>query len=213
LEKHTAYYNLLEQLKDSACPICSQAEKSVQKFLDSYLYEGVNDDRNWNRLSAAGGWCSRHARQLEGFSDGLAVALFYRHEIRKRIQSLGERKETGWFSKKSSIPPCPACIYQDEIEAGQAHLLVQSLGEEEFQTVFRNHPGLCLPHTTAVLGNLRGDEALRYQKSASEKLEALCVELDEIVSKSDYRASDKMGSSGDAWKRALARVYGPNYDY
>jgi len=44
---------------------------------------------------------------------------------------------------------------------------------------------------------------------SSLKLEALCLELDEIVRKSDYRNDEKMGLEGDAWKRALSRVYGP----
>jgi len=156
LEKHTSYFNLLEQLKDASCPICSQAAESVQSFLDTYLYEGVNDDTNWNRLSAAGGWCARHGKQMEGFSDGLAVALFYRFEIRKRIKNLGERKAGGWFSKRAAQAPCPACVYQAEIEASQAHLLSRALGEAEFVAAMEKHPGLCLPHVESVLRQMKG---------------------------------------------------------
>lgn len=211
MEKHTSYYNLLEQIKDPSCPICAQAAKSVQSFLDTYLYEGVNDDSNWNRLSAAGGWCARHGRQMEGFSDGLAVALFYRHEIRKRASRLGEKAATGWFSKKAATPPCPACVYQAEIEASQAHLMSRALAEPEFKSAMDSHPGLCLPHGDAVLRQMAGPDAEAFKKSFAAKLEALCLELDEIVKKSDYRNDQKMGAEGDAWKRALARVYGPQY--
>jgi hypothetical protein len=211
LEKHTSYYNLLEQLKDRACPVCEQARKSVQSFLDTYLYEGVNDDTNWNRLSAAGGWCARHAGQMEAFSDGLAVALFYRHEIRKRIQELGAKKEGGWFSKKELKPPCPACVTQAEIEASQAHLLARAFEEPEFKAALEAHPGLCLPHAEAVLRQLKGAPAEAFKALSATQLEALCAELDEIVKKSDYRNLEKMGSEGDSWRRALARVYGPHY--
>lgn len=211
MEKHTSYYNLLEQLKESACPICEQALKSVQSFLDTYLYEGVNDNTNWMRLSAAGGWCARHGRQMEGFSDGLAVALFYRHEIRKRIGRLGEKEAGGWFRKKVPVSPCPACVYQTEIEASQAHLLGQALGESEFRQLFENHPGLCLPHTESVLRQLSGETAENFKVMSAKKLEALCAELDEIVKKNDYRNNEKMGPEGDAWKRALRRLYGPHY--
>lgn len=211
MEKHTSYYNLLEQLRQPACPICEQVAKSLQSFLDTYLYEGVNDDANWNRLSAAGGWCARHAGQLEGFSDGLAVALFYGHEIRKRLKALGDKKEAGWFSKKAAASPCPACVYQAEVEAGQAHLLSRALGEPEFEAALAAHPGLCLPHVEAVLRQLKGEAAQKFKATASAKVEALCLELDEIVKKSDYRNREKMGAEGDAWKRALRRVYGPHY--
>jgi hypothetical protein len=212
LEKHSSYYKLLDQLQDGACPICAQAVKSVQSFLDTYLYEGVNDDSNWNRLSAAGGWCSRHGRQLEGFSDGLAVALFYRYEIRKRIKKLGEKKEKGWFGSKSSPPPCPACVYQAEVEAGQIHLACSAMDEPEFQKALEAHPGFCLPHLEAALSALKGPQAEAFKAQSQSKLESLCAELDEIVAKSDYRNQEKMGAAGDAWKRALSRVFGPE-DY
>jgi hypothetical protein len=212
LEKHSAYFNLLDQLKDPSCPVCAQTRLSMKNFLDSYLYEGVNDDSHWNALSAAGGWCASHARQLEGFSDGLAISLFYRHEIRKRVASLGSRpQKTGFFSKNKKIPPCPGCVYQGEVETGQIHLLALSLGEEDFWTAFEAHLGLCLPHTQATLQRLKGPQAEKFKALAGAKLEALCAELDEIVRKNDYRNTQKMGAEGDAWKRALSRVYGLAY--
>jgi hypothetical protein len=212
LEKHTSYFNLLEQLKDPACPICAQGFKSVQSFLDSYLYEGVNDDTNWNRLSAAGGWCGRHGRQMEGFSDGLAVALFYRHEIRKRIKNLGKRREGGWFSPKVSKPPCPACVYEDEVESSQLHLFSGAWDEPEFREAMQGHPGLCIPHIEGALGLMQGEGAEAFKANSGQKLEALCLELDEMVAKSDYRSEQRMGAEGGAWKRALRRVFGPE-DY
>ena len=212
LEKHSAYFNLLDQLKDPSCPVCTQTRLSLKSFLDSYLYEGVNDDSHWNALSAAGGWCAVHARHLESFSDGLAVSLFYRHEIRKRLNALGvQGKKPGFFSKKTSKTPCPACTYQAEVESGQIHLLSLSLGEAEFWKAFEAHPGLCLPHVQDTLLQLKGPVHENFKSLAIAKLETLCLELDEIVKKSDYRNTERMGSAGDAWKRALSRVYGLAY--
>lgn len=211
MEKHTSYFNLLDQLKDSDCPVCAQTRKSLQSFLDSYLYEGVNDDTNWNRLSAAGGWCARHGRQMEGFSDGLAVALFYRHLIRKRIAALGARAKGGFFSRPARTQPCPACVYEGEIEQGQLLLLAQAMQEPEFMAAFTAHAGLCLPHSEGALGLMKEPLASRFKALAAAKLEALCAELDEIVRKSDHTVTEKMGPEGGAWKRALARVHGPKY--
>jgi hypothetical protein len=209
LEKHTSYFNLLEQLKDPACPICVQVYKSLQRFLDTYLYEGVNDDTNWNRLSACGGWCSRHGRQLEAFSDGLAVALFYRHEIRKRIKNLGEKKSKGWFAATPAAPPCPACVYQSEVESVQIRLFCSAWSESEFRQAMESHPGLCLPHIEAALSQMPSAQAGEFKAQSSLKLEALCRELDTMVAKSDYRSEGRMGAEGGAWKRALRRVFGP----
>jgi hypothetical protein len=150
---------------------------------------------------------------LEGFSDGLAVALFYRHELRKRIARLGKKEGGGWFSKKAETKPCPACVYEFEIEAGQAQLLSSALGEPEFKSAMQAHPGPCLPHAEAILLRLSGGAAAEFKAYASQKLEALCAELDEIVRKSDYQNTEKMGPEGDAWKRALRRLYGPSYSF
>jgi hypothetical protein len=207
VEKHTSYFNLLEQLKDPACPLCAQVKKSLQGFLDGYLYEGVNDDANWNRLTASKGWCSRHARDLEGFSDGLAVALFYRHLLRKK----DEAPRPGWFRRKQDPPACPACVYQGELEEGQVRLFAGALAEPEFIQAAGAHPGLCLPHVSAVSARLKEPEKGHFLELAGRQLEALCRELDEIVKKSDYRNAEKMGKEGDAWKRALRRYYGLQY--
>jgi hypothetical protein len=212
MEKHSSYFNLLAQLKDPACPVCAQARASLKNFLDSYLYEGVNDDANWNALAAAGGWCARHAKDLEGFSDGLAVSLFYRQEIRKRLKRLGEKEsKPGFFSRSKAKAPCPGCVYQGEIEAGQLHLLSRALGEPEFWAAWEAHPGACIPHASALQGHMSGALAEKTAGLAQAKLEALCAELDEFVKKNDYRNTAKMGSEADAWKRALRRLYGPDY--
>lgn len=213
MEKHSAYFNLLEQLQSPACPICEQTHKSLQNFLDSYLYEGVNDHGNWARLAASGGWCARHAKQQESFSDGLAVALFYGVELRHRLKRLGQASKRSFFRREPLPAACPACAYQDGIEAGQLHLIAQCLGEAEFLAAFEKHPGLCLPHDEAVLQRLSGEAASHFKALAAEKLEFLCGELDEIVRKHDYRNEERMGKEGDAWKRALRRLYGINYDF
>jgi hypothetical protein len=57
MEKHTAYYELLQQLAHADCPICALASKRTQAFLKRYLDEGVVHETTWDRLAAAGGWC------------------------------------------------------------------------------------------------------------------------------------------------------------
>ncbi|MES2202108.1 MAG: hypothetical protein V4498_07650 [candidate division FCPU426 bacterium] len=219
MEKHSAYFKLLERLHAPECAICAAVRSSLHTFLDSYLYEGVTDDTNWNRLSAAGGWCPRHARQMEGFSDGLAVSLFYRHLIRKRIATLGKGSPTPgrpffaspWFGREGKPEPCPGCLHQAEVEAGQVRVFASALGEEEFWKELEAHSGLCLSHSESVLAALQEPLLSRFKELSGRQLELLCAELDEIVRKSDTRTNEGMGSQGDAWKRALRRCYGPQY--
>ncbi len=41
MEKHTAYYELLKQLAQPACPVCALAARRTHAFLERYLEEGV----------------------------------------------------------------------------------------------------------------------------------------------------------------------------
>lgn len=205
MEKHTSYYNLLEQLDEADCPICAQLESSLKNFLDSYLYEGVTDRENWDRLTRSNGYCARHCAMLENFSDGLAVALVYRHLVRQSLKTLGRKTKGSWFKKKKT-EPCPACDYETGIEQDQALLLAQALEEEEFRQKFEKHPGLCLVHAHLVAAHGGAGK-----KETAARLEALCAELDEFVRKSDHLNTEKMGSEGDSWKRVLRKFHGLRY--
>ena len=76
MEKHRAYFELLDRLPKGGCAICGAVRAGMDSYLKGYLEEGVTDEDNWGALKAAQGWCSRHAVQLEAEADGLAVALF-----------------------------------------------------------------------------------------------------------------------------------------
>lgn len=215
MEKHSAYFNLLEALRqDPDCPICGQTAKAMRGFLDSYLYEGVVDDGHWNRLVASSGWCARHAHALEGFSDGLAVSLFYRHLLRLGVKALSRPKNLWqrWFASKPL--PCPACEHETQMEAGLLRLLTEAAGEQEFWEALCAHSGPCLPHAQALVdgsGHLIRARRAELILLLQAKLEALCAELDEFVRKSDHQSSERMGAEAGAWKRALRRTYGPRY--
>jgi hypothetical protein len=213
VEKHTAYFNLLEQLAKPGCPICGQVDGSLKSFLDSYLYESVTDEKTWGRLLESEGYCARHCRELARFSDGLAVALFYRHLLRRknkdlpRIKPSAFRKLWGCLYLKSAQALCPACQQEAEVETAQARLMRQALEEPEFVQAWKAQAGLCLPHIALVAAEpfeFRG-EFLRVE---AEKSEALCRELDEIVRKNDHRVNEKMEKEGDAWMRALNKMHG-----
>jgi hypothetical protein len=209
MEKHTAYYNLIEQLSREGCPVCEQVLESLTSFLDSYLYEGVNDRDNWNHLVASDGYCPRHCSMMEGFSDGLAVSLFYGHLYKERLKGLGKSEKRGLFASKK-IEPCPACTYEAEIESTQVLLFTQAMGESDFREAYEKNDGLCLLHTRQACA-LAGDHVEPLKVLAQKKLGPVIAELDEYVRKSDHRNTEKMGAEGAAWKQALRKFYGIRY--
>ncbi len=208
MEKHTPYFNMLDQLKAAPadCALCASLKSSLKSYLDSYLYEGVNDDSHWNRLAAASGWCGRHGAELETFSDGLAVALFYRFLLR-RDKALTPNAAS-WFKKAPKPDLCPACTHEAELETGLAKLFASAWVHDEFRAAYEAGSGLCLPHQQAVATQLSPRSANSFVAANAAKTEALCAELDEIVRKNDHRNTERMGTEGDAWKRALRRALG-----
>lgn len=208
MEKHTAYFNLLEQLAISGCPICGQVHQSMEKFLDTYLYEGVTDRDNWNRLVASDGYCARHCSMMEIFSDGLAVSLFYGHLMKKRLAELGQKEKKPGFFKKEKSQPCPGCTYEEEIETSQCRLLAQAAQEPEFAEALKKNAALCLRHAQIACKQPQGTELIALVRSI---IEPLVAELDEFVRKSDHRNTEKMGAEGDSWQRALRAYHGIHF--
>lgn len=221
MEKHTAYFNLLEQLRDGACPVCALVSKAVQGLLERYLEESVVHEDTWDNLKAAGGWCARHAKRLESQGDGLAVSLFYGHLLEQAATGL-ERGEApappprsdaaaqGWLASLASgprRPPCPGCAMETDVERTQSRLLGLGLGEAELWAALESHPGLCLGHVASVAGQAGAKED-SFTRQQAAKLKALAAELELFVRKSEHGAKEPMGAEADAWRRALRRYYG-----
>ena len=217
MEKHRAYFELLDRLPQGGCSICHAVATAMDGYLNGYLEEGVTDEANWGALKAAQGWCGRHARRLEAKADGLAVALFYGHLMEEALtQSLGARSALGRL-KDALAPvkaaPCPGCQREREAEAGHCHLMAQAAGEAEAQALMRPHLELCLPHFRASLRRAEGLAAAFLREDQGGKLKALRAELELFVRKTshDGRGREPLGAEADSWKRALRRWYGLNW--
>jgi hypothetical protein len=222
MEKHTAYFELLKQLAQPQCPICALAARRTHAFLERYLEEGVVHEDTWDRLAAAGGWCGRHAHEIEGFDDGLAVALFYGHLLKKKEAALeagrvllpqapGEAHTPGWLDRWRGAQAqlrCTACDIEQETERTQAHLVAKALEEPEAVSAMQAHPGFCLGHVDLVLQRVDGAHKAAFIQQQGAKLRALAAELELFVRRSEHGATEPFGAERDAWKRALRRYYG-----
>jgi hypothetical protein len=217
MEKHRAYYELLDRLPLGGCVICRAVGAGMDSYLNAYLEEGVTDEDNWGALKAAHGWCGRHARRLEAKADGLAVALFYGHLIEESLaQALGPLSALGRL--KDALAPgrpaaCPGCQRERESEASHCHLMAQAAGEAEAQGPMRAHLQLCLPHFRDSLRRASGPALAFLRDDQGGKLKALRGELELFVRKTSHDGSlrEPLGAEADSWKRALKRWYGPHY--
>lgn len=62
-DKSPTYFTLLEAFGKRGCPVCRLMEEYSLSYLDSLLYEQVNDVGIRRKLRGARGFCNWHAWQ------------------------------------------------------------------------------------------------------------------------------------------------------
>jgi hypothetical protein len=230
-----SYYDLRDALAEEGCPVCRLKAREGERYLDSVLYEKVNDPGVRRDVRQARGFCHRHGWQLVRPSASLGVAILHRDVIQtvlealekasfespsplslQRIQESLDFKEpaaatAGLVDRLEPQQPCPACQQEAEMETIYVKTLLEHLtGEESLLDAFRSSSGLCLPHFRQALTLMRDEavfEALvGAQQAICKRLEA---DLAEFIRKSDQKArGEEWGDERDAWLRAIAAVSG-----
>ena len=216
-EKHTSYFNMLEALNTATgCPLCALEAKAVYSYLDSLLYESVNDPNVRTALRRSKGYCRSHAGKLIKFRDGLGTAMLYQDTVRDFWAFLdsvaGERKKISraqsrlWLDHEG----CPACRVRQEAGARYASILLGGLDQDEMRSAFGAGPGLCVLHLLFILGSGVEDNTRRYLVEVHQtKYGSLLRELEEFCRKHNYRRDGAgFGKEGDSWERAVKMIVG-----
>jgi len=228
MEKHQVYFNLLDVLEEPGCPICSLVKKKIQKLMDDFLYEQVNDPGVRKEIRKSLGFCSIHSWQLQKFGDCFGLSIVYEdllNILKGKIkgllafpeknmpkillsQLLENKGKRGYHANVKLT--CPICKEQNEIEKRHIDTLLEYFNDAEFNAAFKLSFGLCLPHLVTTLGMCKNKKAIATLfKIELEKLEALREELSEIQRKHDYRFSDEgFGKEKDSWIRAIEKMIG-----
>ncbi len=218
-EKHLPYFVVLEAFQESkGCALCDLESSGMRHYLDSMLYENVNDPRVRAELKRSHGYCHRHAHQLLTFDNALAVAVLYRDQVRQFLDSPEE--ERGWslatlfhgHSSPDSTNRCPACATQLEARFRHIDVLIEGLRtEDDLRMAFEKSMGLCAPHFHAALKrrNLPPDTRRFLIDVVTRKSASLLTELEELCRKFDYQFSaEKVGEEADSWIRAVEMMTG-----
>ena len=74
-EKHVNWFALEKACEKEGCPVCGIINERAERYIDNMLFEHVSDRGFRAKYRASGGFCDRHAANLESFRDGLAVAI------------------------------------------------------------------------------------------------------------------------------------------
>lgn len=219
MDKHTAYYNLMEALPQPGCAICRLGHAVQVKYVEDVLYSQTTAIETRAAWRDARGLCLDHARQLDQIGHALGVSLFYQ-DILLTVQALLQEpspqqavRRRGKRALIQALSPqieCPACAYRDRLEAVYLEVWLDHLPEDAFLASVQAADPLCLPHFRKAVA--QAPDVARFERLRQVQLahwEALIAELGEFVRKNDYRFQhEPVGPEGTAWLRAVDAVSG-----
>lgn len=229
-------YELLKACQLPGCPACRVEQDSVERYLNSLLFESVNDVPTRERLRASLGFCREHAQLAvdKNLGNALGFAIIYQDVINNILKQLSGDSTPPATVRLSALlkrvpeqisatvqkvlyaltphKHCIVCQQRDKT----LHIVVSSLLEEihtpEMKTALQSSEGLCFPHLKKAFEAIPDPAASEFLLTLHrQKLESLHAELTEYIRKNDYRfQAETVGAEGDAWQRAIRKVTGMN---
>src|SRR5918912_3245568 len=80
--------DLLDAMRQHACPLCVLVERIERKAVDHFLYDQVNDISRRDALRASRGLCLYHTEMLAAGRSALGVAILSRDILRAMTSEL-----------------------------------------------------------------------------------------------------------------------------
>jgi hypothetical protein len=218
--------DLLDAMRQAACPLCVLLERAELKAVDMFLYDQVNDISRRDALRASRGLCLYHTSMLAVGRSALGVAIISRDILRAITAELeaGAPSDAalGWIRDRlgsgagaqmaARIDPqagCPMCAERPRIEAPLIAGLLYNLRDRGFAAAFDTAAGLCRVHLASALrvADAEAARALAARQAAIwRRMEA---DLDEFIRKHDYRFQGEVfDEERDVWRRALQLTSG-----
>lgn len=224
--REVGYHDLLDDLERAGCPACHGANRAAWRYIDSLLWEYVNDQGARARLRDSHGFCREHALLLLSLgldqTNGLGMAILYedflKHLSREAVRAARGRTRSPLGPKRRPDPArlaphseCPACESGGHVATNYLRLLAAAdEGSEIGQAARRELRGLCVPHLAHGL-------RLASSEAEAERLLAIYLrgeaelrtDLREFIRKEHYQhRGEPSGREVGAWQRAVRRMVG-----
>lgn len=236
MARSTSFFDLRESLAGTGCAICFLAARAADRYLESLLWEGVNDPGLRDVIRRSRGFCSTHSKGMVRHGAALGVSIIARDVLQDVLEVL--HKESGFQSLSSWSPRrfyeavtpgqpsaataetvaqlmpqaiCPACAHVEQMEGIYLDTLLDHLlGQDGLLADYRASDGLCLPHLGRALALVRDHATFDALIDAQQLIwQALVDQLSEAIRKNDWRFQDEpKGEEMKAWLKALAALAG-----
>ena len=164
-ERHVNWFALEKACAQPGCPVCAIVADRSRRYIDNMLFEHVSDRGFRAQYREAGGFCPDHAKSLDSYRDGLAVAILGVDVLKDALPALKRRKAN---VRKGQ---CPACAETERVEREFLGFIAGAT-DEDFVSFFTASVGLCLPHYRALLSSVKKapDWLISFQEAKFERL-------------------------------------------
>ncbi len=230
METPRSYHTFLETFPKPGCAVCNMLLRDGDSFLDSLMYEYVNDLNTHAAFRASRGLCNEHSWQLTDYlGNALGIAILYRAAIDETLKIIGqtsdkitpqsrlgrllgaspEHSASSLADRLEPSGPCVACEMLIKSEKLYIQVFNDYLSDIPLQDAYRNSDGLCLPHFRQALRQANNPERLDLLLSIQCEIWAkLKAEIGEFEQKINQQISEMTESEGNSWLRAIGRMAG-----
>jgi len=203
-ERHVNWFALEKACARPGCPLCTIVADRSARYIDNMLFEHVSDRGFRAQYREAGGFCPTHAKNLDSYRDGLAVAILGVDILTDALPALRKRKAT------KPAGACPACAETERVNREFLGFLAGT-SDEDFTRFFTASAGLCLPHYRKLLSTVKKvpDWLVRFQE---EKFDLLLKRASAFVEFSAWGRQKDFDGLSDAdkvvWKELALALRG-----
>lgn len=200
-DRHMPFFHVLDAARQPGCVLCRLISTRTRRYIESALYESVNDTGFRDGWRAARGFCHRHSWMLAEGEDGLGTAILY-EDI---INHYGERLLTDGGGRG-----CPLCKAEAVDLDDRIAVIEQSWDDDELRGAIEAGDGLCGPHLRTVLRKARrADVRETFLRVSAAQLKRLAVDLRQQIDSSDYQHTPPTDERVKyAWRRAIEQLVG-----
>ncbi len=223
--------NLIDAMQLPGCPLCRIVRGESIRWLDSVLWEYVNDPVFRETIEKSLGFCPSHTMlffspELRSNSKVLGINIIYEYLSRLISRKLrtAPNKNTGGLKNSfhrirnrvslsdtlSASEPCPICVL---IEQTAIHVLADLFEEldhqpSDIQQMYQMSDGLCMFHLRLGFEQFSNKYIFASQwllENALARLESQSNLMLEYIRKSNWECQNEIitVAEQDAWKQTL----------
>jgi len=191
-EKHVNWFALEKACERKGCPLCTIVADRAKRYIDNMLFEHVSDRGFRAKYRAAGGFCAEHAKSLDSYRDGLAVAILGEDILADALPSIKKRKTQKYAGC------CPACEETDRIEKEFLGFIAE-VDDPSFISFFSASDLLCVPHYRKMIQTVKRIPSW-LERSQVDKFDSLLARARTYIECSAWGRQDDFARLSDADK-------------